>query len=452
VEEPRAGLAWQPGSGLLHRETVSAHHVGITSRACLAAVPHSTEGPMLNLDQFMNIRFLRRQGHSVRAIARLTGHSRNTVRKLLRTTRAPAAAPRVRPSKLDPYKPYLIERWQAHGLSAVRLLPEIRAQGFTGSVKILRRFLQSLRAERRVDAKLTVRFETPPGEQAQCDWAEVGRYPQPDGTVIKVYAFVMILCYSRYLYVEFTRSMALTTLIRCHQNAFAFFGGWTKRILYDNMRQVVVGPNRTNARFLDFSRHYGFESKRHRPYRPRTKGKVERTVGYVRTSFLNGRTFSGLDDLNAQGRHWLGSVANVRVHGTTHARPCDRLLEETLIPVTALNPYLICRTDDHDRTVDAEALVRFDNSLYSVPTRYVGTRVSIDAGASFIVIRSKHLIVAEHPRATAAGQRIEAPAHVKERWERSLRPPVATPPTGCHVSFADAVQIRSLELYAEAAR
>lgn len=82
--------------------------------------------------------------------------------------------------------------------------------------------------------------------------------------------------------------------------ADTFFGGWTKRILHDNMRQVVVGAQRTNARFLDFCRHYGFEAKRHRPYRPRTKGKVERTVGYVRTSFLNGRTFSGLDDLNVR--------------------------------------------------------------------------------------------------------------------------------------------------------
>jgi transposase len=84
----------------------------------------------------------------------------------------------------------------------------------------------------------------------------------------------MILGYSRYLYVEFTRSMALSTLIRCHQNAFAFFGGWPKRILYDNMRQVVVGPNRTNPRFLDFCRHYGFEALRHRPFRPRTKDLV----------------------------------------------------------------------------------------------------------------------------------------------------------------------------------
>lgn len=406
---------------------------------------------MLNFDQFMNIRFLYRQGHSVRTIARLTGHSRNTVRKVLRANRAPVPAPRVRHSMLDPYKDYLTERWRAYGLSAARLYPEIQALGFAGSLKIVRRFLQTLRAERRIDAKLTVRFETPPGEQAQCDWAEVGRYPQPDGTIIKVYLFVMILCYSRYLYIEFTRSMALPTLVRCHQNAFAFFGGWPKRILYDNMRQVVVGPNRTNPRFLDFCRHHGFEAIRHRPFRPRTKGKVERTVGYVRSSFLNGRTFSGLDDINAQGRHWLGSVANVRVHATTHARPCDRLLEETLTPVSAANSYQICRSTDRDRTVDAEALVRFDNSVYSVPARFVGARVHVDASVSFIAIRSKHLIIAEHPRATTRGQRIEAPAHVKERWERSTRPPAAPPPQGCHITFAETVQARPLELYAEAA-
>lgn len=127
----------------------------------------STEGPMLNLDQFMNIRFLQKQGHSVRAIARLTGHSRNTVRKLLRAQRAPVAATRARVSKLDAYKEHLTARWQAHGLSTVRLLPEIRAQGFTGSAQIVRRFLHELKASSRVDHHLTVRFETAPGEQKQ---------------------------------------------------------------------------------------------------------------------------------------------------------------------------------------------------------------------------------------------------------------------------------------------
>jgi transposase len=404
---------------------------------------------MLNLDQFMNIRFLQKQGHSVREIARLTGHSRNTVRKLLRAKRAPAPAPRVRASKLDPYKPYLTERWQAHGLSAVRLLPEIVAQGFAGSPQIVRRFLQTLKATRHTDQALTVRFETPPGEQAQCDWAEVGRYPQPDGTNARVYAFVMVLGYSRYLYVEFTRSMTLATLIRCHQNAFAFFGGWPRRILYDNMRQVVVGPERINPRFLDFTRHHGFEVKRCRPYRPRTKGKVERSVAYLRDSFLNGRTFTGLDDLNAQGRHWLGTVANCRLHATTQARPCDRLLEETLTPCRGLNAYQVARSTA--RTVGVEALVRFEKSDYSVPARWVGTRVTVDAGDNVIIIRAKDLIVAEHPVAARPGQRIESPAHVRERWERSVRPLAAPPPKGCHVTFTEAVQVRPLTVYAEVA-
>jgi transposase len=404
---------------------------------------------MLNLDQFMNIRFLHKQGHSVREIARLSGHSRNTVRKLLRARRVPLPATRERASKLDAYKAYLTERWQAHGLSAVRLLPELRSQGFKGSVQIVRRFLHTLKATRRTDQALTVRFETPPGEQAQCDWAEIGRFAQPDGTSVRVYAFVMVLGYSRYLYVEFTRSMSLATLIRCHQNAFAFFGGWPRRILYDNMRQVVVGPERINARFLDFTRHHGFEVRRCRPYRPRTKGKVERSVAYLRDSFLNGRTFQGLDDLNAQARHWLGHVANIRVHGTTQARPCDRLLEETLTPCAGLNPYQVARSTA--RTVGAEALVRYAKSDYSVPARWVGTRVTVDAGDSAIVIRARDLVIAEHPPATGPGQRIESPAHVRERWERAVPAVTASPPTGCHVTFTEAVQVRPLALYAEVA-
>lgn len=121
---------------------------------------------MLNLDQFMNIRFLQKQGHSVRQIARMTGHSRNTVRKLLRAKITLTPAPRVRGSKLDDHRDYLTERWQAHRLSAVRLLAEIQPRGFTGSVKIVRRFLAQLGAAHRTDPRLTVRFETPPAPPA----------------------------------------------------------------------------------------------------------------------------------------------------------------------------------------------------------------------------------------------------------------------------------------------
>ena len=134
---------------------------------------------MLNLDQFMNIRFLQNQGHSVRQIARMSGHSRNTVRKLLRAKTAPTPKPRERGSKLDAHRDYLTERWQAHRLSAVRLFAEIQPRGFTGSVKIVRRFLAQLQAAHRTDPRLTVRLETPPGEQAQCDWARSAVIPSP---------------------------------------------------------------------------------------------------------------------------------------------------------------------------------------------------------------------------------------------------------------------------------
>jgi len=275
------------------------------------------------------------------------------------------------------------------------------------------------------------------------------RFLGADGTTIKVYAFVMVLGYSRYLYAEFTRSMDVATLIRCHQNAFAFFGGWPRRILYDNMRQVVIGPDRINPRFLDFVRHHGFEAKRCRPYRPRTKGKVERSVSYLRDSFLNGRTFDGLNDLNAQGRHWLGQVANVRVHGTTQARPCDRLAEEALTAATELNPYQV--THSTARTVSVEALVRYQTNDYSVPARWVGTRVSVDAGACVIHIRVGDLVIAQHPVNAGHGQRTESPLHVQERWALSVPAAPPKPPKGCHITFAEAVQVRPLSAYAEVA-
>jgi transposase len=404
---------------------------------------------MLTLDQFMDIRFLHRQGHSVREIARLSGHSRNTVRRMLRAEHSPRPTPRSRPTAIDGFKDYLQQRWTEHQLSAVRLHQEIIAQGYGGGMRSVRRFIAKLRSAHQVSRKLTVRFETPPGEQAQADWAEVGRYPQPDGRVIRVYAFVMVLGYSRCLYVEFTRSMRVDALIRCHQNAFAFFGGWPRRILYDNMRQVVVRSDRVNPRFADFARYHGFEVKRHRPYRPRTKGKVERMVHYVKDNFLKARSFTGLAEINAAGRHWLGSVANVRVHATTQARPCDLLLEEKLTPVAGIVPYQL--SESTQRTVGVEALVRFEGSDYSVPAGLVGARVYVEASATKILIRTKDLIVAEHERASARGAKIEAPRHVRERWQRSLQARIEPSAPLCRIDFSPEVQVRPLSHYAEVA-
>ena len=415
--------------------------------ACLQE-PERQES-MLSRDQTMDILLLHKQGHSIRRIARDTGHSRNTVRRTVRE-----GAPRhfqtpARPSKLDPFKDYLRQRYQEHGLSGVRLTQEIRKMGFAGSERTVCRFLATLRIRR--PSQLTIRFETLPGEQAQADWAEAGRYRLPDGRSIRVFFFAMVLGFSRALYVEFTRSMRLESLIRCHQNAFAYFGGWPAKILYDNMRQVIVRPGLINPRFRDFADHHGFEPKGHRPYRPRTKGKVERMVSYVKDNFLAGRSFASLEDLNTQGRNWLDTVANVRFHATTGAGPLDLLERERphLTPLGVVAPYQIIHSVQ--RTVDAEALVRFENVRYSVPAFHAGARVAIEAFGGTIRIRTGNLILAEHPRCFIRDTRVEDPIHVKERRELSMPTAQAPPQRAPLLAFNHEleVQARPLSFYQE---
>jgi transposase len=199
----------------------------------------------------------------------------------------------------------------------------------------LRRFLRGVRPTLPVDP--VVRFETAPGEQMQVDWVEFRKGSDP------LYAFCATLGYSRASYVEFVTDMKVGTLIDCHQRAFIALGGVPKRILYDNMKTVVIerdvdgpGEHRYHAGFLDYTKHCGFIIKLCRPYRARTKGKVERFNGYLRRSFyvplVAKLKQAGLQldavTANAEVRHWLKEVANERIHGTTQVQPSQRLLEE----------------------------------------------------------------------------------------------------------------------------
>jgi transposase len=349
---------------------------------------------MLKLEEWMDIKDLHRQGHSIRTITQLTGLARNTVRRVLREQVPSAAKTRQRSSQLDPFKPYLKERHSEYALSAVRLLAEIRLMGYVGSVDVVRRFIHSLDPHKSSRQKMTVRFETPPGEQAQADWASCGHAMDETGRRRAVYAFVMVLSYSRYLYIEFTHSMCLPELIRCHQRAFEFFGGWPHSILYDNMKQVRLSQSEWNPLFLDFVNHHGITSKTHRVRRPRTKGKVERMVHYLKDNFLNGRTFADMSDLRGQGQHWLDQTANIRIHTTTGRRPCDLLLEEKLNALSSVAPYRLAALSE--RRVDAESFVRLGRSRYSVPPEYVGRHVIVEYAEQRVVVRAGDLIIAEH--------------------------------------------------------
>jgi len=319
------------------------------------------------------IRDLYSQGLSISEIAERTGYDRKTVRKYINKKTAPEPQKRpTRSSKLDPYKPYILEKLNEGPYTAARLFREIQEMGYDGGKTIVKDFVRKVRPKQGVPAVL--RYETKPGVQAQVDWGELGTV-EVDGKLKKLFCFSMILGYSRMRYVEFTLSTDTSTLIQCHLNAFQYFGGCTEEILYDNMKQVVIkralksSDSEWNSMFEDFCRHYGFIPRLCRPYRPQTKGKIENTIGYIKRDFFLGGKFSSLENLNYQILEWLKRV-NSSIHGTTHEIPLERLKEENLIHLDQVSPYKVVKIET--RKISRDCYVSYLGNKYSIPYKFAG--------------------------------------------------------------------------------
>lgn len=287
---------------------------------------------MIRMEEWVDIVAAHHRGVSIKEISRRTGLSRNTVRKAIREEGAPHYCRPPVSSKLDPYKDYLLVRLEEYPrISVEKLFSEISSQGYSGGRTILAEFTRPYRLARRRTSD--IRFETPPGHQAQVDWAELG-YHYLDDKRVKLSLFVMVLGYSRMLYAEVVTDERSETFLSCHRHAFSYFGGVTNEILYDNAKVVALKRDREgivfNEALLDFAGMSGFTPKVCRPYRPQTKGKVERAVRYIRDNFLEGEAFAGLSDMQASLRTWLDNTANKRIHATTKCRPVDLLLDENL--------------------------------------------------------------------------------------------------------------------------
>ena len=295
---------------------------------------------MLTVEERMEITVLSKHGESIHGIARATGLSRNTVRRYLREGEAAATRKRgpKRPEKLDPFKGYIAERMQAAApdlILAAVLLREIQARGYDGGYTRLKVFVRGLRPAPKPDP--VVRFQTEPGQQMQADWATVGR----GSDELKV--FIGTLGWSRTAYVEFCDDEQFETLRLCHEHAFDFFAGVLREVLYDNMKTAVLERNaygrnlhRFHPGFLDYAGHAGFLPRLCRPYRAKTKGKVERFIGYLKRSFwipfVASCRQAGIKPdcraTNAAVAIWLREVANARVHATTSEVPAERMIIE----------------------------------------------------------------------------------------------------------------------------
>lgn len=352
---------------------------------------------MISEEEFMDVRALHRQGFSFAEIGRLLGRDWRTVKRYLVEGAQPAYRRKRTPSKLDPYKP-LIDQWLARTprLEARRIHQDlVRDYGFEGSYQTVRRYVE--RARPRRERGPEERFETAPGQQAQVDWAHEEPLVTPSGLELPLYSFHMVLGHSRDSFVCFTGSQDLVSFWACHRAAFAHFGGVPRELLYDRTKTVVrehVGrllgleEVRYHPEALASAAHYGFRLRLCLPYRPKTKGKVESDVAFVRGRLCRGHRFRSYEEASAAWRSWNDEVARLRVHGT-HGEVVAVRAERDRAALTPLpeRPYLV--VSRASRVVARDGFFSFEGRRYFVPEATPGERVELVVGAEELEVYSR---------------------------------------------------------------
>ena len=348
----------------------------------------------------------RQSGMSQRAIADELGIPRGAVRRALERVQAqrdgqarPASRPRPRRSIIDPFEPILRELLAKYpNITAERAVQELQARGFTGKYTVVHRRLRLLRP--RATPAPVPRFETCEGAQAQMDHGVYDIDFTREGRR-RVYLFSYLLGYSRRQYLRFVESMDLPTTLQEHVHAFHHLGGVARVCLYDNFKAVVLRHDTDgafyNPKFLAFATHYGFRPQACRVRRPQTKGKIERTMFYVESSLLNGRTFDTLEHLNEVTAQWLAEVADVRILRDFKESPLERHQRE--------QPHLLTLpTCDFDtaqvvyRHVGVDGYITQRSNLYSVPFSHIGQVLPVRITESEVIIYSVRLEeITRHP-------------------------------------------------------
>jgi len=316
---------------------------------------------------------LKNQGYKQHQIAERLEVTDRTVRNYL--SQPPNQAKRkTRVSKLDPFKPFIDSILNEEPYyNCVILYERLLSQGYTGRISILRAYVA--KARKKIITEAVIRFETEPGRQAQVDWKEFRR-EKPDGQKEKIYAFVMIMGYSRKAFVMFTRSMKQSILLYCHMEAFKYFGGVPHEILYDNMKTAFVydpdGFWRPNKHLLVFANHYGFVPRRCQIRRPQTKGKVEKAIGYLDINFwprVKNHVF-GLDALNEAVMKWCQCIDQKELRDFQETREQRFTRERVYYKDLPAHDYDY--REHHGVYVSRESRITYQTNRYSVPPEFIG--------------------------------------------------------------------------------
>jgi transposase len=332
---------------------------------------------------------------------------------------------RLRPSLLDPYLPFVIATLTKYPrLPASRLYQMVKERGYPGAPDHFRSLVARHRPKPAAEAFL--RLRTLPGEQAQVDWADFGRV-KVDGGERRLFGFVMVLSYSRHMFLRFFLNAAMGSFLQGHLEAFRSFDGVPREILYDNLRSAVLERVGDAIRFhptlLELASHYRFLPKPVAIARGNEKGRAERAIRFSRTSFFPARTFLDVADLNAQADQWIAEVAA--------ARPCPEDRSRTVADVfDEEKPRLLPLPDEPFPAEERVAVhagktpyVRFDLNDYSIPHDRVRRTLTVVASSTAVRIVDGADMIATHARCWGRGKQIEDPTHIQSlaQYKRAAR-------------------------------
>jgi transposase len=349
----------------------------------------------------------------VGTIAKQFGLHHRVVTRVLTQNGTPRPQ-RSRPTQLDPYLPFIHATWQAYPtLPASRLYDMCRQRGYPGSPHHFRHQVAAYRPRPRAEAYL--RLKTLPGEQSQVDWGHFGKLTL--GRAVRpLLAFVMVLSYSRRIFLRFYLGQHTENFLRGHEAAFQAWGGVVREVLYDNLKSAVLERQgdaiRFNPLLLDFARHYRFAPRPVAVARGNEKGRVERAIAYVRRAFFLARRFRDLEDLNGQAQDWCDGPAAQRRWVEDDRRTVAEAFEEERALLLPLPSTPFPTDERREVSVGKTPYVRFDHNDYSVPHERVHQVVVVAASLSTVRILHRGAVVAEHPRSFERRRQIEDPAHI----------------------------------------
>jgi len=374
--------------------------------------------------RMMDARFYQAQGMTQKEIADALGVTDRTVRNYL-SERPRSRINTPKPSKLDPFREYVRTTIGLNiGMNGELIYDSIRKMGYTGKRSVLKDYITKVRRD--TERQAVIRFETEPGFQAQVDWVEFGKQ-MIDGKLRKLYAFTMVLGYSRLPFVKFTTNMTSATLLACHMEAFRYFDGVPSEILYDNMKTAWVHDGekwRPNKRLAAFACHYGFVPKRCQVRRPETKGKVERFNKYLEENFFAGLALDcySLDELNESVIVWVERIKQNKISGLGETRE-ERFDHEKIF----LKPVVETPFDARDSIaliVNRESCIMWKTNRYSVNPSLIGLEVVLRPsvfGKTAEIFTEETLVRSIVLEEDGAHRRVIDPAdriEIRRRWEQ----------------------------------